>query len=389
MSRFNLVCLFLASSFFPNNAQDDVVSSGWSAPAESESSDIEYIEGSGLVTAEDPYPELSWPRAGGAIFDPSGSMFKDSVEVLMYSLMGEEAKVHYTIDGTEPTNQSTTFTTKVNFQGVGDFILKACVSAPERRDSVVVEQHYYIREESAAPTLRATVLDPDNPESVNTSLANDHYLGSFEDGASLTFYTSTSNADIRFTFDGQDPTDDYGNMTVSGQRVLLDIFGNTTIKSKTFPHQGTGFPSSINTYWVEIHPRPPRPAYSWRREKVFMRDMEAKYLATADKHATKVLYPDDLETYIVEILNPDAGLCDDCYISDQEGKIITDAAKEMKIYEGLHEDNTLKLYPGFLMRGSCHRFIHKLNTRMREFRWQTRNKTLALPEALEHTGVDL
>ena len=73
----------------------------------------------------------------------------------------------------------------------------------------------------------------------------------------------------------------------------------------------------------------------------------------------------------------------------EEGKIITDAAKEMKIYEGLHEDNTLKLYPGFLMRGSCHRFIHKLNTRMREFRWQTRNKTLALPEALEHTGVDL
>ena len=61
----------------------------------------------------------------------------------------------------------------------------------------------------------------------------------------------------------------------------------------------------------------------------------------------------------------------------------------MSIYEGLHQDDTLKLYPGFLMRGSCHRFIHTLNTKMREFRWKTRNGTTALPMAPEHTVVEL
>ena len=96
-------------------------------------------------------------------------MFKDNVEVLIYSLMGAGAQVHYTIDGTEPTNKSTAFSTKINFQKVGDYVVKACVSAPERRDSVVVEQHYHVRTESAAPTIRASVLDPENPEAANTT----------------------------------------------------------------------------------------------------------------------------------------------------------------------------------------------------------------------------
>jgi len=377
------------------HSQDDtsVVSSGWSTEDGDGTSitterELETTEG-GLVTEENLYPELDWPRAGGSIFDPAGGMFKDNVEVLIYSLMGAGAQVHYTIDGTEPTNKSTAFSTKINFQKVGDYVVKACVSAPERRDSVVVEQHYHVRTESAAPTIRASVLDPENPEAANTTESTDHYLGSYEDGVRLMIYTSTPNAMIRYTLDLQDPTNDYGNITESGSSFVLTKMGNVTIKTRTFPSEGTGFPSAINTYHIEIHPRPPRPAYSWRREKVFMRDMSDKYKAAADKHATKILYPGDLEEYIVHILNPDDGLCDDCFISDVEREMIKDAAKEMSIYEGLHQDDTLKLYPGFLMRGSCHRFIHTLNTKMREFRWKTRNGTTALPMAPEHTVVEL
>ena len=84
--------------------------------------------------------------------------------------------------------------------------------------------------------------------------------------------------------------------------------------------------------------------------------------------------------------NPDDELCDDCYISDVEKVMIKDAAEEMSVYEGLHVDDTLVLYPGFLMRGSCHRFIHQLNTRMRKFRWKMRNGTkFELESGEEHS----
>lgn len=370
-------------------AQDEVVeSSGWVSGDGSDEAADASSEG-GIVTADDPYPELNWPRAGGAIFDPAGGMFKDNVEVLVYSLMGAGASVHYTIDGSEPTNASETFTTKVMFTGVGDYLLKACVSAPEKRDSVVVEQTYHIRGEAAAPTVNAFVLDPENPDSANTTLSTDHYLGSFEDGVMLTFYTSTPNSDIKYTFDGQDPSDDYGNITTSNGRVVLDILGNITIKVKTFPREGSGFPSAVLTYWVEVHPRPPRPAFSYRREHLFLRDMQDQYDDLASKHPTKLLYPDDLETYIGNVLNPDAGMCDDCYIDDVEQGIIKDETIKMKKHEGLMDDNSLILYPGFLLRGSCHRFIHLLNTKMREYRWEIRNGTLSLPMVPEHTDAEL
>jgi hypothetical protein len=372
-----------------------VETSGWANS--DETSDINDISSeralssdeSGLVNAENPYPELDWPRAGGAIFDPAGGMYLEKTEVLLYSLMGTGALVHYTTDGTEPTNKSTTFETKIKFEGVGDYVLKACVSAPEKRDSVVVEQIYRVRTTSAAPSITAAIVDFENPESGNTTHANNYYLGSFEEGVRLTFYTSTPNSDIKYTFDNQVPTDDYGNITVSGMQIILNEFGNHTIKAKTFPRQMSGFPSEIVEYKVEVHKRPPRPAYTFRREKIFLRDMENKYNLLSSNLSKKVLNPPDLETYIVEILNPDNGMCDDCHVTPDELELIKDATYEMKRYEGLSTDDELLLYPGFLMRGSPHRFIHRLNTKLREYRWKVRNGTLALPPGQEHSEEEM
>jgi|TARA_B110000091_G_scaffold92321_1_gene100809 hypothetical protein len=395
--RLQLLFLLLLVTSQLTLGQDEVESSGWSSSsnddatavgAENQERDLSTTEGE-QEEEVDPYPELNWPRAGGAIFDPAGGMYLDATEVLVYSLMGTTASVHYTTDGSEPTNQSTTFETKIKFAGVGDYTVKACVSAPERRDSIVVEQVYRVRTASAAPSVAAQVLDPENQEGGNTTFANDFYLGSFEDGVRLKFYTSTPNSDIKFTVDGQDPTDDYGNTTQNGLQVVYNAFGNHTIKTKTFPRELSGFPSDIVEYSVEIHKRPPRPAYTFRREKIFLRDMEHKYTNLAIKVGKKVLNPPDLETYIINILNPDAAMCDDCHITDDEMALIQDATVEMKKYEGLSVDDELLLYPGFLMRGSCHRFIHNLNTKMREYRWKVRNGTGFLPSGQEHNDGEV
>ena len=396
-----LACGATTAEIDVETALVDVQTSGWSGevteaappPRElsmEETAAAEVVEEQGVVSMEDPYPELNWERAGGAIFDPAGGMYLDQIEVLVYSLMGTGASVHYTVDGSEPTNQSSTFLTKLPFTGEGDYTVKACVSAPERRDSVVVEQVYRIRTASAAPSVSATLMDPESPESGNTTHANELYLGSFEDGVRLTFYTSTPNSDIAYTFDGQDPTDDYGNRTANGAQLLLTTFGNTTVKTKTFPRDMSGFPSEIATYTVEVHKRPPRPAYTFRRERIFLKDMLNKYKEGIVKAEKEVLTPAELETYILDVLNPDDGQCDDCVVSNDELELIKDAAWEMKVYEGLATDASIPLYAGFLMRGSCHRFIHTLNTQMREYRWKQRNGTgLALPSGTEHDDGEI
>ena len=80
-----LLCAALALFFLPAHAQEDagVVSSGWSNDGGASRALEEEPE-----LEEDLYPELDWPRAGGPIFDPAGAMYRDEVEVLIYSLMG-------------------------------------------------------------------------------------------------------------------------------------------------------------------------------------------------------------------------------------------------------------------------------------------------------------
>jgi hypothetical protein len=338
---------------------------------------------------EDLYPELDWPRAGGPIFDPAGAMYRDQVEVLIYSLMGTGATLHYTTDGTTPTNQSSKFETKLQFDGVGDYVVKAIVAAPERRDSVVSEQTYKIRADAAAPSVKASVLEADYQEGANTTLATEFYLGSFEDGVRLSFYSSTPNCDIRFTTDGSLPALDNARTNTThgeggGAVLMLDEQAagrskNFTVKVQAMPRTEAAFPSAVGVYTVEVHPRPPTPAFALLQRKKVLRTAVTIFrgLATERERDDNTLRPADLEALYTRILNPDAGKCADCTILEEELVAIRSEIDQMMVREGLHLDAALVLHEGFLLRGSPLQFVMNLNRKMQHFRWAARNATEA------------
>jgi hypothetical protein len=94
--RLQLLFLLLLVTSQLTLGQDEVESSGWSSSsnddatavggAENQERDLSTTEGE-QEEEVDPYPELNWPRAGGAIFDPAGGMYLDATEVLVYSLI--------------------------------------------------------------------------------------------------------------------------------------------------------------------------------------------------------------------------------------------------------------------------------------------------------------
>ncbi len=328
---------------------------------------------------ENPWPELDWPRAGGPIFDPAGGMYKDSVDVLVYSLMGSGATLHYTTDGSTPTNRSAQFETKLHFEGIGDYVVKAIVAADQKRDSVVSEQVYHIRGDAAAPAVTARQVDTEGLGLVaaNMTGTNAQYLGSFEEAVALSFYTSTPNCDVRFTLNG-DAVTEASNATGPSLALTLRDVGNFTVRTRSFPRNASGFPSQTAEYFVEVHPRPPTPAFSARRDKRFVADMVAKFRdGVKEKEGPKVLYPPELAAYITSVLNPDDGKCGDCTVTEAEQREINKGAARMKVQEGLHVDDQIELHEGFLTRGSCRRFVRDLNKQMREYRWAVRNATLA------------
>lgn len=381
-SRCALALLLVEVLLFSiSEAQEDsnaVQSSGWNSDSGQTADTAATSNGD---TEDDPYPELSWPRAGGPIFDPAGGLHRDQVEVLIYSLMGSDASLHYTTDGTTPTNKSTKFETKLQFTGVGDYVVKAIVAAPERRDSVVSEQIYRIREDAAAPTVQASIVDPDFPEAANFTEATENYLGSFEDAVMLKVFSSTPHCDIRYTADGSAPSESSNTTSGDNGKIVLRIdrtAKNFTIKVQAIPKTEAAFPSSTGVYYVEVHPRPPVPAYTYRHRNRFYKQL-IKAFRTLSKERGRdraTLRPTDLKVLYTRILNPDNGKCPDCYISKEEEAKLDEEIEALKVQEGLHLDPELDLHIGFLSRGSPFKFMMDTNSRMQHFRWALRNSTL-------------
>ena len=99
-----------------------------------------------------------------------------------------------------------------------------------------------------------------------------------------------------------------------------------------------------------------------------MEDMHVAYHKMADRHQDEVMRPADLETFITLTLNPDDGMCPECVVNSLEKEAIKKATNDLKRREGLHVDKDLKLYHGFVTRGSMFSFVKGLNTNLHDDR---------------------
>ena len=346
-----------------------------------------------------------WPQAGGPIFNPPGGTLRNELSLDVYSLMGSDSVVHYTIDGSEPSNRSASFPKeeKLHINHSGKFTIKACVSAPGFRDSVSVEMVYIIQRDASAPEVSAKKL---GRWRANISAPGSTYLGSFEEQVEVRMSSGVPGASILYTVDGSDPDpaaagggDEKDTKSKEARRGSIESLGRAartvagvvkaasralSAKAQTqVCHDGHivlsdpknytlkaiviaegYFPSPVLTRYVAVLPRPPRPRYLLRTDEDLAIDLHVTYHRIVDQRKSDALYPADIDTFVEEVLNPDAGKCPECTITPEERTVMLDAVKQFKDHEGLHASDDIKLYHGFLSRGSCFGFVRRLNQEM-------------------------
>ena len=125
-------------------------------------------------------------EASEVTFTPDGGVFVDNVQVALASAT-PGAAIHYTLDGTEPSNTSPIYIGSFSV-GVTDLVVKAIAIHAHLQPSSVVD--------SAGFTVKASspVLDPTQ--------------GAFTAEALIKVTSGTSGSEIRCTLDGSEPTAD-------------------------------------------------------------------------------------------------------------------------------------------------------------------------------------
>lgn len=89
-------------------------------------------------------PIHSGAQAAEPAFNPKPGLLKGANEIAMRSAT-PGAKVHYTIDGSEPLNSSPVFASPILIKATG-ITVKAYASAPGKKDSAVVTAYFQVRQ---------------------------------------------------------------------------------------------------------------------------------------------------------------------------------------------------------------------------------------------------
>ena len=180
----------------------------------------------------------------------------------------------------------------------------------------------------------------------------------------LYFETDTPHAKFYFTRSkkGEESIEPSIESHYTPDELIISDNGLHTVRVKAM--SANTFMSEETLITVRVYPRPPRPAFHLRSSKALISDMDVAYYKIADRHKDEVLRPVDLLDFIAFVLNPDVGKCVDCRISKDEQEVLKEETERLKYLEGLHVDDELKLYHGFITRGSCFDFINTLNQKM-------------------------
>lgn len=134
--------------------------------------------------------------------------FNGETDVLSISCMNTKAAIYYTIDGTEPTTRSLRYTGPIN---AGKYILKAIAVVP-----------------SYPYTLTSTCVFALGQTAMPTIASNEGRVFYRSDNV-VTFIDETEGAEIHYTLDGSEPTEESALYT--GPFTIDDT---TTIRAKAF-----------------------------------------------------------------------------------------------------------------------------------------------------------
>lgn len=318
-----------------------------------------------IVTSDEPViPEvdiMTLDPAGSPIFTIGSGKYPVGQEVKMMT-MQNGAKIYFSRDNSEPNTFSQEFTGEpIVFNDPGEHVIKAICTAPEYRSSATITMTFQIQAAAGNPTIKASPLEG---QPANISDATETYLGSFQDGVLITFESSTLGVLFYYTLNETEPSTKTSHYTKD--HILISTPGNHSVRA--IAKSENTFESKESQVWVHVFPRPPRPAFHLRSDKEFMVDMHVAYHKMADRHQDEVMRPADLETFITLTLNPDDGMCPECVVNSLEKEAITKATNALKRREGLHVDKDLKLYHGFVTRGSMFSFVKRLNTNLHDDR---------------------
>jgi|EP00945_MAST-04E_sp_MAST-4E-sp1_P004986 hypothetical protein len=310
-----------------------------------------------------PEPEINvmtLDPAGSPIFGPGAGAYAVGTEVNIMTLQ-RDAKVHFTTDGSIPTNYSIVFTEPFVMSAIGEFTLKAVCSAPGYRDSDVITMEYRALVSAQPPSITGKPLEG---QPCNTSEATESFLGVYQDAVKIHFESATTASTFYYTIDGTEPTLD--SHYTRDSHILISAVGTHTVRVKA--KSDNTFLSEETEITVTVIPRPPREAFHLRSDKELLADMDVAYQKMADKHIDEVMRPEDLDGFIAATLNPDMGRCELCKVRPSEAEQLIEATEVLKYDEGLHIDGQLKLFHGFVTRGSMFTFIRKLNVKMNDQR---------------------
>jgi alpha-tubulin suppressor-like RCC1 family protein len=180
-----------------------------------------YLDGypASAVTTGDYYPNLGvLPTPTIA---PAAGTYTSEVSVTVTALAG--ATIRYTLDGTDPTTTSMTYSGP--FAVTTTSTVKAKAWHPDYSPSAIASAAYVIK--VAAPTLTPTG-------------------GSYSAGQTITVATATPGATITYTLNGADPVQSDAPVPADGKLVV----GSYTLKAKAWKTGATSSDVTTATYTV-------------------------------------------------------------------------------------------------------------------------------------------
>lgn len=145
-------------------------------------------------------------------FDKEGGTYAEPLTITITG--SRQGKVHYTLDGTEPTYRSPVYGTPLEL-GAGDHIIRAVYINPYGVASEIESRHYHID----LPAPDSPVVDPESG-----AYAEPHLIEVFHDDATKVFYTTDGTVPAEDSDRYMDPLEmPYG--TSSFSFVSVDASG--------------------------------------------------------------------------------------------------------------------------------------------------------------------
>ncbi|MEE1291553.1 MAG: chitobiase/beta-hexosaminidase C-terminal domain-containing protein, partial [Spirochaetota bacterium] len=145
-----------------------------------------------------------------------GTLYNSAVTVSIFNPNGE-GTVYYTLDGTEPTESSTVYSSAINLSDAKSYTLKAFVKSGSKASKVVTVNFQIQKDSVSAPVF--------NPASGEI----------FSNNASITITSNTVGALIYYTTDpGQEPTTLYSgaiSLTTNGSHTIKAVAVKGDLKS--------------------------------------------------------------------------------------------------------------------------------------------------------------